>query len=105
MAKSGQSPFLIEVMVRIHFLQLWSNYSDPAMEEGLYDMPVYHWFDGLDFSLAKFILAEVNETLQSKGLSLRSGTAIDATLIASPSSTKNKGGACDPEMHQTKKEI
>jgi IS5 family transposase len=86
-AKSGHQPFPIEVMVRIHFLQFWNNYSDPAMEEALYDMPVYRWFVGLDFSFA----------------TLRGGTAIDATLIAPPSSTKNKGGACDLEVHQTKK--
>jgi IS5 family transposase len=64
-AKSGQQPFPIEVMVQLHFLQLWNNYSDPAMEEALYDMPVYRWFVGLDFSFA----------------TLSAGTAIDATLI------------------------
>jgi IS5 family transposase len=49
------------------------------------------------------ILATVNSTLASKGLLLKSGTAIDATLIAAPSSTKNSSGERDPEMHQTKK--
>jgi len=111
-------------MLRIHFLQLWNNYSDPAMEEALHDMAVYRWFAGLDsgatrladestilrfrhfleeFGLTKIILAEVNAILQSKGLLLRSGTAIDATLISAPLSTQNDGGARDPEMHQTKK--
>ena len=55
------------------------------------------------FGLIKIILAEVNAILQSKGLLLRSGTAIDATFISASSSTKNDGGARDPEMHQTKK--
>jgi IS5 family transposase len=56
-----------------------------------------------EFGLTKIILAEVNAILQSKGLLLRSGTAIDATLISAPSSTKNDSGARDPDMHQTKK--
>lgn len=34
---------------------------------------------------------------------LRQGTIVDATIIAAPSSTKNKEGKRDPEMHQTKK--
>jgi len=123
-AKSGRPPFPIEVMLRIHFLQLWNNYSDPAIEEALHDMPVYRWFVGLDagasrlpdestilrfrhfleeFGLAKVILSEVNATLQSKGLLLKNGTAIDATLIAAPTSTKNDSGTRDPQMHQTKK--
>ena len=115
-AKSGRPPFPIETMLRIHFLQLWNNYSDPAMEEALHDMAVYRWFAGLDsgasrlpdestilrfrhfleeFGLTKIILAEVNAILQSKGLLLKSGTAIDATLISAPSSTKNDGGSRD----------
>jgi IS5 family transposase len=49
------------------------------------------------------ILATVNSTLAAKGLLLKSGTAMDATLIAAPSSTKNSSGERDPEMHQTKK--
>jgi IS5 family transposase len=111
-------------MLRIHFLQLWNNYSDPAMEESLYDMVVYRWFAGLDsgasrlpdesttlrfrhflkeFCLIKIILAEFNAILQSKGLLLTSGTAIVARVMAAPSSTKNDGGVRNPEMHQTKK--
>ncbi|MFN7695755.1 MAG: IS5 family transposase, partial [Burkholderiales bacterium] len=49
------------------------------------------------------ILATVNELLEHKGLLLRAGTVVDATLIAAPSSTKNKSGERDPEMHQSKK--
>jgi IS5 family transposase len=56
-----------------------------------------------EFGLTKIILAEVNAILQSKGLLLKSGTAIDATLISAPSSTKNDGGSRDPQMHQTKR--
>jgi len=53
--------------------------------------------------LAGQILAVVNEMLQAKGLMLKAGTVVDATLIAAPSSTKNATGTRDPEMHQTKK--
>ena len=56
-----------------------------------------------EHQLAPQILAVVNATLADKGLMLKSGTVVDATLIAAPSSTKNKDGERDPEMHQTKK--
>ncbi|MBA4257209.1 MAG: IS5/IS1182 family transposase, partial [Polaromonas sp.] len=45
----------------------------------------------------------VNAMLKARGLMLHSGTVIDATIIAAPSSTKNSRGKRDPEMHQTKK--
>ena len=53
--------------------------------------------------LAEQILATVNALLQAKGLQLKAGTVVDATLIAAPSSTKNQSGERDPEMHQSKK--
>jgi len=56
-----------------------------------------------EHQLAEQILATVNATLADKGLMLREGTVVDATLIAAPSSTKNQDGQRDPEMHQTKK--
>lgn len=123
-AKTGRPRFPIEVMPRIHFLQLWYNYSDPAMEEALHDIEVYRWFADLDagesrlpdettilrfrhfleeFGLTKTIFTTVNDLLRAKGLLLKSGSAVDATLIAAPSSTKNDSGTRDPEMHQTKK--
>ena len=48
-------------------------------------------------------MAAINATLARKGLMLKTGTVVDATLIAAPSSTKNSQGERDPEMHQTKK--
>lgn len=123
-AKGGRPPFAVEPMLRIHFLQQWFNLSDPAMEEALYDMPMFREFAGLDMGeeclpekstilrfrhllekhqLSLQILATVNATLTAKGLMLKSGTVVDATLIAAPSSTKNSSGERDPEMHQTKK--
>ena len=123
-AKGGRPPFAVEIMLRIHFVQQWFNLSDPAMEEALYDMALFREFVGLDagednlpdestilrfrhlleaHNLSLQILATVNATLAAKGLLLKSGTVVDATLIAAPSSTKNSSGERDPEMHQTKK--
>ena len=122
--KGGRPPFAVETLLRIHFLQQWFNLSDPAMEEALYDTPMFREFAGLDMgeenlpdestilrfrhlleehNLALQILATVNATLTAKGLLLKQGTVVDATLIAAPSSTKNRTGERDPEMHQTKK--
>jgi IS5 family transposase len=122
-AKTGRPPFALETMLRIHFLQQWFGLSDMAMEEALFDTPLYRDFAGLGSTqripdrvsilrlrhlleahqLATQILVVVNTTLAGKGLMLKSGTVVDATLIAAPSSTKNKDGLRDPEMHQTKK--
>ncbi len=123
-AKGGRPPFAVETMLRIHFLQQWFNLSDPAMEEALYDTALFREFAGLDMGedhlpdestilrfrhlleanhLSVQILATVNATLTAKGLLLKQGTVVDATLIAAPSSTKNQNGERDPEMHQTKK--
>ena len=123
-ARGGRPPFGVETMLRIHFLQQWFNLSDPAMEEALYDTPMFREFAGLDMGedhlpdestilrfrhllethdLSLQILATVNATLTAKGLLLKQGTVVDATLIAAPSSTKNSTGTRDPEMHQTKK--
>jgi IS5 family transposase len=122
-ATTGRPPFAHETMLRIHFLQQWFGLSDLAMEEALFETPLYRDFAGLSgtdripdrVSILRFrhlleahqlcfqILATVNSTLAAKGLLLKSGTAIDATLIAAPSSTKNSTGTRDPEMHQTKK--
>ena len=123
-AKGGRPPFAVETMLRIHFLQQWFNLSDPAMEEALYDMALFREFVGLDtgddnlpdestilrfrhlleaHNLGLQILATVNATLAAKGLLLKSGTVVDATLIAAPSSTKNSSGERDPHKHQTKK--
>ena len=119
----GRPPFGIEVMLRIHFLQQWFGLSDVAMEEALFDVPLYRQFAGLSgmnrlpdrvsilrfrhvlerHDLAPQMLQAVNATLAAQGLLLKEGTAIDATLIAAPSSTKNSTGTRDPEMHQTKK--
>ena len=121
--KNGRPPFALESMLRVHFMQQWFTLSDPAMEEAFFDIPLYREFAQLDahgrlpdestifrfrhrleeHKLAEQILATVNEQLSSKGLLLKAGTAVDATLIAAPTSTKNKDKARDPEMHSRKK--
>jgi IS5 family transposase len=123
-AKTGRPPFGIETMLRIHYLQQWFALSDPAMEEALHDMPVFREFAKLGegatrlpdettilrfrhllekHDLATDMLRVVNDILQAKGLMMKKGTVVDATLIAAPSSTKNAEGERDPEMKQAKK--
>lgn len=53
--------------------------------------------------MAAGILGVINGYLGGRGLSLRQGTIVDATLIHASSSSKNKDGNRDPQMHQTKK--
>jgi len=48
-------------------------------------------------------MLETINTLCATGATTQSGTVVDATLIAAPSSTKNASGERDPEMHQTRK--
>ncbi len=122
--KTGRPAFAVNSMLRIHFMQQWFGLSDPAMEEALHDVPLYCQFAGLDAGMGRLpdestilrfrhllernnlsvqIMATINATLAAKGLMLRTGTVVDATIIAAPSSTKNSSGERDPEMHQTKK--
>jgi IS5 family transposase len=122
--KTGRPPFAVSTMLRIHFLQQWFGLSDPAMEEALHDVPLYREFACLDAGATRMpdestilrfrhlleandlsiqLMAAINATLATKGLLLKSGTVVDATLIAAPPSTKNRTGERDPEMHQTQK--
>ena len=121
--KNGRPPFALETMVRIHCMQQWFDLSDQGMEEAFFDTPIYREFAGLDahgrmpdestilrfrhrlekHRLAEQILATVNDLLAAQGLLLKAGTAVDATLIAAPSSTKNKDRKRDPEMHSSQK--
>ena len=117
-AGGGSKPYPLETILRIHLLHNWFSLSDPAMEEALYEITSMRRFARLTLSapipedttimnfrhllekhqLAAGILETINAYLRDKGLSLRQGTIIHA-----PSSTKNKEGKRDPEMHQTKK--
>jgi IS5 family transposase len=123
-SKGGRPAFRIETMLRIHFLQQWFGLSDPAMEEALEDIPMYWQFAQLDPGITRLpdettilrfrhmleannlslqIMATINALLTQRGLLLKTGTVVDATLIAAPSSTKNKDHARDPQMHSSKK--
>jgi hypothetical protein len=114
----------LETMLRVYFLQNWYALSDPMTEETLYDSDAMRRFAGIELGddripdetiifnfrhllerhgLTEAIFADVNAHLSNKGISLRSGTLVDATIIDAPPSTKNKAKARDPEMSSTKK--
>ena len=110
-------------MLRIHCVQLFYNLSDPGMEDMLYEVEPVRRFVGLRLrdalpdemtilhfrhllerhKLGERLLAVINGHLASQGLRLREGTVVDATIIAAPTSTKNRAGERDPEMRQVKK--
>lgn len=120
----GRPPIPLERMLRVYFLQLWFNLSDPATEEALYDSVSMRRFAGIDLGveaapdettlckfrhlleqqrLGKELLARVNKHLQRQGIRIANGTIVDATIISAPSSTKNRDGERDPEMRQAAK--
>jgi IS5 family transposase len=120
----GRAPMPLERMLRIYFMQQWFNLSDPGMEDALYEIDSMRRFARLELNqaavpdettilnfrhlLEKHKLTEkmfyhVGRLLEKKGLLLKSGTIVDATIIEAPPSTKNEDKARDPEMHQTRK--
>ena len=118
----GRRPYPLAVMLRVHCVQLFYNLSDPGMEDPLYEAESVRRFVGLKLSealpdettilnfrhllgheLGKGLLDEINIHLESRGLRIKEGTIVDASIIEAPSSTKNRSGERDPEMHQTKK--
>jgi transposase, IS5 family len=122
-AGRGRHPYPIATMLRVHLMQNWFGLSDPAMEEALYEIAPMRQFARLTLTkpipdettilnfrrlletneLAQEILGRVNAYLTRKGLLLKRGSIVDATIIPAPSSTKNEDQTRDPEMHQTKK--
>ena len=122
-AGRGRHSYQMSSMLRVHCVQLFYNLSDPGMEDLLYESDPVRRFTGLKLSgplpdettilnfrhllerhnLGQGLLQEINAHLESQGLRLREGTIVDATIIEAPSSTKNRTGERDPEMHQTKK--
>jgi IS5 family transposase len=121
--KTGRPPFALETMRHTHFLQQWFTLADTAMEEAFFDVPL-HWEPPQlpDFArlpnestnlrlrrrlekhkLAKQVLDVVTGILSQRGLLIMTGTVVDATLIAAPTSTKNHDKARDHEMHSSKK--
>lgn len=123
-AGNGRRPMPLELMLRVYFMQQWFNLSDPQAEDALYDIEPMRRFAGVELAedavpdettilrfrhlleehhLAEAIFAEVRTLLEQRGLLLKSGTIVDATIINAPSSTKNAEKERDPEMHQTRK--
>lgn len=120
----GRPPLGLERMLRMYVAQQCFGLSDEGIEDAIYDSQSIRSFIGIDLNresapdattLLKFrrlleahgltqrIFAAINIHLAQKGLLLKEGTIVDATIIAAPSSTKNRQGERDPEMHQTKK--
>src|SRR5271167_2783564 len=120
----GRPPIGLERMLRVYFLQQWYGLADEALEDALYDSQALQGFARIDLAaegvpdattLLKFrrllethdlcqgLFNAINADLATRGLLLREGTLVDATLIAAPPSTKNKDKQRDPEMHQTRK--
>ena len=120
----GRPPIGLERMLRIYLLQQWYALADEALEDALYDSQALRGFAGIELNrdpvpdattvlhfrhwlevhgLTRVLFEEVGAMLAERGLLMRQGTIVDATIIAAPPSTKNKEKARDPEMHQTKK--
>jgi IS5 family transposase len=122
--KRGRPPVGLERMLRVYFLQQWYALADEALEDALYDSQALQHFARIELraggvpdattllnfrrllethDLCKGLFTAINADLAARGLLLREGTLVDATLIAAPPSTKNQKQERDPEMHQTKK--
>ena len=120
----GRPPIGLSRMLRVYFIQQWYSLSDEAVEDAIYDSQAVRAFVGVDLAretapdattLLKFrrlleknaltqrMFVAINATLTEKGLLMRSGTIVDATIINAPSSTKNAEHKRDEDMHQTKK--
>jgi IS5 family transposase len=123
-AEQGRPRPPLQRMLRIYFMQQWFNLSDPAMEDALYDSEAMRRFAAIDpgadvvpdestilrfrhlleqHKLTERIFQEVRQLLEERKLLLKSGTIVDATIIAAPPSTKNATQSRDPEMKQVRK--
>jgi transposase, IS5 family len=123
-AGQGRQPLGLEKLLRIYFLQQWFNLSDPQAEDAIYDSESMRRFAQVELgddaipdettilrfrhllekhNLPGSIFEAIGGLLEAKGLLLRAGTIVDATIIAAPSSTKNATATRDPEMKQTRK--
>ncbi len=120
----GRPPKGIEVMLRMYLLQCWFNLSDEGVEEAIYDSHAMRAFMKINFveesvpdattllkfrhilkknNLGKVLFEAIRTNFERHGYIMQGGSVVDATIIAAPSSTKNKEKARDPEMHSTKK--
>lgn len=121
--RSGRPPFLRATTLRIDFIQLRFSLLDPAVEDVFFVTLRYCEFAQLDEltrlpdestilrfdkrlekrKLAEQILATVNELLTQRGLVVKAGITVHATLIALPTSSKNKTEGRDLDIHSSKK--
>jgi IS5 family transposase len=119
----GNKPYELETMLRIHLLQELYDLADMAVMNEVIDSRAFSEFCGVDSSnqvpdgdtigrfrallvkhgLQKQLFSQVVSLLEAKGLILKKGTIVDSTIIAAPSSTKNREKKRDPDAHQTKK--
>jgi len=119
----GNKPFALETMLRIHLLQELYNLADMAVMNEVIDSRAFSEFCGVDSSnqvpdgdtigrfrgllvqhgLQKELFAQVVALLEAKGLILKKGSIVDSSIIAAPSSTKNREKKRDPEARQAKK--
>jgi IS5 family transposase len=111
-------------MLLIHLMEQWYDLTDPEMEDAQIEVLTVRRFAGIDLfsdrtpdetrilsfrhflrkqDLGKKIFERANSYLKEQGMSMKQRTIINAVLIASPSTTKNKKGRRDPELHQTHK--
>ena len=127
-AGNGRRPYPRSVMLRVHLVQVCHNLSDPAMEDLLYDSRSVQQFVGLSLTepipdestilhfrhllekhqLGQRLFEEIKAGLGERGMvlkegTIKEGTIVDASIIQAPSSTKNREGQRDPEMHQVRK--
>jgi IS5 family transposase len=122
--RRGRQPMPLPTMPRIYFPRQWYALSDPGRENSLYEIESMRRFAGLELvedalpdettilnfrrlleehQLTAKLMNTINDVLERKGLLLKGGAMVDATIIHAPPSTKNKDKSRDPEMHQTKK--
>tara|TARA_R110002094_G_scaffold192267_1_gene166511 strand:+ start:77 stop:1057 length:981 start_codon:yes stop_codon:yes gene_type:complete len=122
--KRGRPPIPLKRMLRMYFVQQWYALADEALEDAIYDSQALRDFVGIDLgvesvpdattllkfrhllekqALTQVIFEQISDHLTERGMLMREGTIVDATIIAAPPSTKNRAKARDPEMHQAKK--
>ena len=118
----GRRPIPAATMLRIYFMQQWYGLSDPGMEDSLYDVVSMRRFAGVGLDaipdettsckfrhflerhgLTEVLFERTGQYLSERGLIIREGTIVDATILAAPTSTKNRDRARDPQMGSTKK--
>ena len=119
----GNKPYALELMLRIYLLQNLYDLSDEKTVAEVIDSRAFSAFCGVDSSnqipngdtLGRFrnlliknriqekLFKQVVDMLTERGLILKKGTIVDSTIIAAPSSTKNREKKRDPDAHQTKK--